>query len=258
MDFQYAFESSIKNCTISGSSNSGANLWLSPVITFEKCLIADGKTKGVDMIGGPNATLDRCVISGNAGTAVNVRGRNYPEEGGSFSPYTANTLVRQCLLHGNGGNGTYLGASSPNMVVESSVVYGNTGHGFTGKSWGGQSITFRNTVIMANNIGIERTGAGVSITEQNCDVYGNTVNYAGNPITPVNSISADPLFRLPGAGNFHLLAGSPCIDAGTNQLWMAKGEPTAYDLDGNPRISGKAVDIGAYEVFTAPSLMMVR
>ena len=89
-------------------------------------------------------------------------------------------------------------------------------------------------------------------------LFRSTLNYAGYTITPVNSISADPLFRLPGAGNFRLLFGSPCIDAGTNQLWMAKGEPTAFDLDGNPRISGKAVDIGAYEVFTAPSLMMVR
>lgn len=66
---------------------------------------------GFDIIGGPNATLDRCIVSGNAGTAVNVRGRNYPEEGGPFGAYTANTLVRQCLLYGNGGNATYAAMS---------------------------------------------------------------------------------------------------------------------------------------------------
>lgn len=38
----------------------------------------------------------------------------------------------------------------------------------------------------------------------------------------------------------------------------AGGARQRASLPRYPRISGKAVDIGAYEVFTAPSLMMVR
>ena len=34
------------------------------------------------------------------------------------------------------------------------------------------------------------------------------------------------------AGNYRLKPSSPCINAGTNQLWMA----AATDLDGNARI----------------------
>ena len=244
MDVSYAFESAIRDCAIDRSVKTGVNLWLSPLITLERCRATNGSSIGFDVIASPTATFDRCVSAGNASTGIHVRGRNYPEEGGSFSPYTAGTLVRQCLFHDNGGNGTYLGASSPNMVVENSVVHGNTGHGFTGKSWGGQSITFRNTVIMANNIGIEKTGAAVIVTEQNCDVYGNTVNYSSLMTPSPTSISADPLFRNAAAGNFSLLTGSPCIDAGLNQDWMA----AATDLAGNARISGGIVDIGAYEV----------
>jgi len=45
------------------------------------------------------------------------------------------------------------------------------------------------------------------------------------------------------AGNLRLLANSPCINAGTNQAWMVG----AFDLDGNPRIAGGRVDMGAYE-----------
>ncbi len=253
MDVSYAFESAIRNCAIDRSVKTGVNLWLSPMITLERCRATNGKSIGFDVIASPTATFDRCVSSGNASTGIHVRGRNYTEEGGSFNPYTAGTLVRQCLFHDNGGNGTYLGASSPNMVVENSVVHGNTGHGFTGKSWGGQSITFRNTIIMANNIGIEKTGTAVSITEQNCDVYGNTVNYSGLTASPT-SISADPLFRGASTGDFRLVSDSPCVNIGLNQDWMR----TAKDLAGNPRLAAKIVDIGAYEVSASSTLLIVR
>ena len=253
LDISYAFESAIRNCSIDRSVKSGVNLWLSPLITLECCRAANGSSIGFDVIASPTVRFDRCVSSGNASTGIHVRGRNYKEEGGSFDAYTAGTLVRQCLFFVNRGNGTYLGASSPNMVVENTDIYGNTGHGFTGKSWGGQSITFRNTVIMANNIGIEKTGAGVSITEQNCDVFGNTLNYSGLTASPT-SISADPLFRGASTGDFRLVSASPCVNIGLNQDWMR----TAKDFAGNPRLAAKIVDIGAYEVSSSSTLLIVR
>ena len=91
----------------------------------------------------------------------------------------------------------------------------------------------------------------------NNDVYGNGLDYHGT-FTPVNSISADPLFRNAAAGNFKIPSVSPCVDAGTNQLWMARGQATATDFDGNPRIANKLVDIGAYETATTASILIVR
>ena len=41
--------------------------------------------------------------------------------------------------------------------------------------------------------------------------------------------------------DFHLLAGSPCIDRGTPE------EAPDHDLDGDPRPQGAAVDVGADE-----------
>ena len=52
--------------------------------------------------------------------------------------------------------------------------------------------------------------------------------------------SGNPLFA--GPSDFHLLPGSPAIDAGVND--PADG-PT--DLDGHARIQGTAPDLGAYE-----------
>ena len=51
-------------------------------------------------------------------------------------------------------------------------------------------------------------------------------------------------------GNYHLLGGSPCIDAG-DPNYVA--EPNETDLDGNPRVISGRIDMGAYEFFnTSP------
>jgi parallel beta-helix repeat protein len=57
------------------------------------------------------------------------------------------------------------------------------------------------------------------------------------------------LFVNPAANNYHLLATSPAVDAGT-----AANAPPA-DLDGNPRPSGSAIDIGAYEYVPAGGVL---
>ena len=52
---------------------------------------------------------------------------------------------------------------------------------------------------------------------------------------------------------YHLHISSSCRNAGQGREWM-KG---ATDLDGNPRIFGKAVDIGCYECQEGPGLVIL-
>lgn len=233
IELSYAFESKIKNSSAYNSANSGVRLFDAPSISFESCSIRHGGGNGFDIFGSPCTLMDRCIVF-DKGTAVYVRG-------GEDSTATGRTQVRQCLLYGNRGNGVYLGSDNPELEVENCVVYGNSGHGFTGKDWGRNSATLRNTIFMGNNYGIHKNG-GITLVEQNCDVYGNTQNYV-NILASPTSISADPLFINASTGNFRLVQGSPCIDAGVNQDWMA----SAVDPDGKPRIVGTAVDINAYE-----------
>ncbi len=62
----------------------------------------------------------------------------------------------------------------------------------------------------------------------------------------IDCLYGDPLFRGEGQYPFSLSQGSPCIDAGTNDLPEGISLPER-DLAGNLRIIGSAVDIGAYE-----------
>jgi hypothetical protein len=57
------------------------------------------------------------------------------------------------------------------------------------------------------------------------------------------------LFVNSGNGNLRLQSNSPCINAGNNAYVT-----TATDLDGNPRIVGGKVDMGAYEC-QSPALL---
>jgi len=69
--------------------------------------------------------------------------------------------------------------------------------------------------------------------------------YSRLPITidPSNLDAVDPLFVDPDNGDLRLKPGSPMIDAGNPNTPSLP----ATDLDGNPRVIGGIVDIGAYE-----------
>lgn len=72
-------------------------------------------------------------------------------------------------------------------------------------------------------------------------MWNNTGGDYGNVTPGAHDISADPLLADPANGNFHLISGSPCIDA---------GDPVNYpatDFEGDPRLYWSAPDIGADE-----------
>ncbi len=70
------------------------------------------------------------------------------------------------------------------------------------------------------------------------------------PTNGFGNITNAPLFINQFGGNLRLQSNSPCINAGLNAY-----APAGFDLDGNPRIAGGAVDIGAYEFQSPASLI---
>jgi parallel beta-helix repeat protein len=133
-------------------------------------------------------------------------------------------------------------------VVTNNTVFGNNG---TGISWMTTNPIIQNNLVASNSRGLEQGDAqsAPQALRNNC-VYGNELweentNYNGlADQTGINgNISADPKVANHKIGNFRLQTGSPCIDAG----YSAAIGTGWTDFDGQARIIGSAVDIGADE-----------
>ena len=189
-------------------------------------------------------TLYNCVVSQNVATS---------DGGGSYHSHLYN-----CLLTTNSANN---GGGASYGFLNNCVLFGNSAR----TSGGGVHYisSMKNCTIIGNSA---RTGGGGAYgdgaTLQNCIIYYNTAGGGGTFGTNVydfnllmhnccttplvgkgtGNITKPPAFVDQASGNYRLQIGSPCIDAGTNinVYWST-------DLDGNPRIVGGMVDIGAYE-----------
>lgn len=89
-------------------------------------------------------------------------------------------------------------------------------------------------------------GDSATLTLYNTIAYGNGSDAAavGAVGLGFNLFGVDPLFLSPSSLDYHLLPGSPALNAGTN---TPPGGLGSTDFDGNPRILEGIVDIGMYE-----------
>ncbi len=186
--------------------------------------------------------------------------------------------VSQNVITQNNGNGLFIYSGGGPVTVVQNLITGNQG---TGLSWVLPPITAisntianntpggccgivgseiyapdaDNTVILENNL-VVATGsdpafycgyAGSAPTLKNNDIFSaNSAAYGGTcqDATGTNgNISADPLFVDLLGDNFHIQSASPAVKAWTTS---APHEPKA-DMDGDPRVIGGTIDIGADE-----------
>jgi hypothetical protein len=225
----------VSNCVLAGnaaySSGGGAHSG-----TLINCALT-GNSAGGNGGGADSAALSNCTLTGN-----------WAADGGGAYGCT----LDNCTLAGNtaygaegGGGGHGGGAHSGtlrNCTLTGNAAYFYTSLGGNGPGWGGgaHSSTLLNSILCYN-----------SSFGGNC--FGGTLNYCCTtplPTVGTGNITNAPLFVNLAGGNVRLQTNSPCINAGRNAY-----APGALDLDGNPRISGGTVDLGAYELPFPASLL---
>ena len=226
----------LNNCTLSGNSaGSGGGAYVGYGIdaaTLNNCTLignkADGDGGGANLGYGPNSgTLNNCTISSNSAGYLG---------GGAYGG-----TLNNCVFTGNSAlvGGGFFGGFAPQVgTLNNCTLTGNSA-----SSAGGATGSTLNNCIVYYNVA-QKSGANYS---------GGSFNYSCTTPLPTNSVSnfdTPPLFVDAGSGNLRLQSNSPCINAGLNAF-----APAGLDLDGNPRIVGGTVDVGAYEFQTPASLL---
>ncbi|MEJ2721587.1 MAG: choice-of-anchor Q domain-containing protein [bacterium] len=175
--------------------------------------------------------------------------------GGGLSIRLGSAVVSNAVFVGNAATadgGAVAMVSAAAMTLTNGSICGNTA-----SRYGGAISTINTDPILTNVIlwGNSAGTAGDEIYNQTGgapDISYSIIQGSGGSgagwdtslgTDGGNNLDSDPLFVDPLTGNLRLLAGSPAIDHGSN----AAPELQSTDLDGNTRILGGVVDMGAYE-----------
>jgi hypothetical protein len=240
-----AYSNALSNCTFTANSAASAGGGAA-FSTLNNCTLNGNSATNVGG-GAFQSTLNYCSVTSNLTTSAK-------SDGGGASSSTLNN----CALTGNSAPS----AGGANIcTLNDCIVYGNSASQFSG---GGEMNSTLNNCTLSGNSAINAGGGAYGGTLNNCIVYFNTastgpdynsvaLNYcctAALPAVGTGNITNEPAFVDVVNGDFHLQSNSPCINAGNNSYVT-----NSADLDGNPRIVGGTVDIGAYEYQTPTSII---
>jgi PKD repeat protein len=210
-----------------------------------------GGIGGVNLLGG--AVLQHSTVAGNRAGSEDNGIAGIKTAGGSTVRYCvierhprysatkvndavrmtgAGDVLRNCLIVNNDTRGVHMsaGGTIESCTISSNSVYGGVGNGVQMTHASG---VLRNSIVWGNG---DNTA--------NLNATAGTVEYTdvNPPSGGTGNQSSDPTFVAYPA-DFRLSPGSPVIDNGATQAWMA----AATDLDGSNRVIAASVDMGAYE-----------
>ena len=213
----------VTNCVIAGNAAPYAAGVFGG--TLNNCVIK-GNAATYTGGGAQQSTLVNCILIGNSAPTINIG-----NGGGAYY----STLVN-CLLTRNFSG--YVGGAAGFCNLINCTVVNNSTAAYAGSLLNG---TAKNSIVYYNYNYYTNAETGSGLTFSNC-----CVSFPVSPSFGANNFTNPPMFVNLTAGDYHLNAASPCINAGNNSYIT-----NSTDLDGNPRIVGGIVDLGAYE-FQSP------
>lgn len=237
-------------------------------ISMTRCIIKNNKTTGkgggvwmgIQFNGSGTVVLENNVILNNMVTENDI---NHLSVGGGVYVYSGSStdatfVIRNNIIAGNAaqgadphGGGLYVYHYSDTGTV--THLINNTIYGNMANKGGGVSIYRSNNANTYNNIIYGNSAMqGADIYFQNVtSTIGYNNNYSNMYGTWTDSganLNTDPLFVSTQNNDFRLQPTSSMINAGTTAVPDPPGLPST-DFEGNPRVTGPAPDIGAYESF---------
>ena len=248
------------NCLIS-SNSYGA--WYS---TLNNCVILTNTYGGAYY-----STLYNCTVSRNLEyglyqcQATYCQILNNYQNVDDYGAGAHQSFLTNCLVSGNQSEHNSGGGVGVTTAVNCLIVSN------TANAGGGAAYSTLINCTVVNNGAYYYGGGTLDASLYDCVIYDNTNSLsssyasAGNNYNPVTmdfcctfpapssgygNITNAPLFVNLSSGDFHLQSSSPCINSGNNAYISS-----ATDLDGNSRIVGGTVDIGAYEYQTPTSVI---
>jgi outer membrane protein assembly factor BamB len=248
---EYECNPTITNCTItSNSAYNGGGIYCYGSPTITNCTItgnfaSDGG--GIYYSGGGSPVITGCIITGNY-----ARGGN----GGGICCDPSIPTIANCTISGNSAH-TYGGGIYRNhwTFVTNSIIWGNDDSSGTGQSaqvhcdGGGLNVSF--SCIQGynpNDANMQFGNIDFNIDDDPCFVALGS-GYWDDNSTPGYY---DDDFWVWSDGDYHLLPASPCIEAGDHYYTYHPGD---VDIDGQPRLMGRYIDMGADEVELAVTVV---
>jgi parallel beta-helix repeat protein len=219
--------------------------------TYANSRVYERATAGIRIYQSPGNIVDRNITHDNQDSGIECY------------PGANNTLIYDNVSYDNGDHGID-NLTATGEVIVGNTVYGNVTAGINVEG-GSTGATIADNISVDNGIGSPRTHSDIRVEQGS--TAGTTMDYDLVHLTTAdtlliwNSVSykslsafqaasgqeahgidADPRWKAPGGGDFHLTAGSPAIDSANSGV---AGEP-ATDVEGNSRVDDPGTaDTGA-------------